>query len=321
MTEAITQPALKPVRYELFEIGERFGPTEVLVDDHFIKKYAFTVDDYHPWSFDEQASPFGARVGQAAILLGDLLRLLNTRYDPFQDFGLHQREQVWFESPVQIGERVQLSGQIVETFVKRGRGYFVTDAVARSMRDGRTIVRHRAIEAAEIGDPSRLGGGSAAPSTGRRIAGVYPGDRDVASVASATVAVGTPLPPLRKVISQEQMSVYSNVQEFWRTTHTDLDAARSQGLQGTLAQGLMAAAYVSQVATGFFGPAWFTTGHLDLAFVAPLGPGTQVRVLGVVSDVREVDGASRVEIETWVERCSDSAKIAVGWADAEARRR
>jgi acyl dehydratase len=319
MTDTISAPALKPVRYELFEIGEEFGPTEIVVDDHFIKRYAFTVDDYHPWSFDEAASPFGERVGQAASLLGDLLRLLNTRYDPFQDFGLHQREQVWFESPVRLGERVQLSGRIVETFVRRGRGYFVTDAQARSLEDGRIIVRHRAIECAEIGDPTTLGGGSAPASNARRVAGVYPTDRDVARVASPTLAVGTPLLSLRKVVHQEQMSVYSNVQEFWRTTHTDLEAARSQGLETTLAQGLMAAAYISELATGFFGPAWFTTGHLELAFVAPFGPGTEVRVLGVVSDAAAGDG--RMEIETWVERISDGAKLAVGWADAEARGR
>jgi acyl dehydratase len=316
MTDTISAPALKPVRYELFEIGEEFGPTEILVDDHFIKTYAFTVDDYHPWSFDENASPFGERVGQAAILLGDLLRLLNTRYDPFQDFGLHQREQVWFCSPVRLGERVQLTGRVVETFLRRGRGYFVTDAEARSLEDGRVLVRHRAIECAEIGDPASLGGGSAPASNARRVTAVYPADREVVKVASPTLAVGTPLPPLRKVVHQEQMSVYSNVQEFWRTAHTDLAAARSQGLETTLAQGLMAASYVSEMATGFFGPTWFTTGHLELAFVAPFGPGTDVRVLGVVSDVREVDGAGRVEIETWVERTSDGTKVAVGWADA-----
>ncbi|MEV1286311.1 hypothetical protein [Micromonospora sp. NPDC049679] len=318
MTDTVSAPALKAVRYENFEVGEKFGPIDLLVDDHFIKSYAFTVDDYHAWSFDERVSPFGERVGQAAILLGDLLRLLNTRYDPFQDFGLHQREQVWFSSPVRMGERVRLTGEVVETYVRRGRGYFVTDAEARSLEDGRLIVRHRAIECAEIGDPDTLGGGSAPASNARRVAGVYPTDREIVRVAGPGLAVGSPLPSLRKVVHQEQMSVYSNVQGFWRTTHTDLAAAQSQGLETTLAQGLMAAAYISELATGFFGPAWFTTGHLDLAFVAPFGPGEEVRVLGVVSDVPENDG--RVEIETWVERASDGSKIAVGWADAETRR-
>jgi acyl dehydratase len=316
MTNTMNAPALKPVRFDLIQPPEDLGPIELVVDDHFIKTYAFTVDDHHPWHFDDAASPFGARVGQAALFLGDLLRLLNTRYDPNQDVGLHQKESVWFDSPVRLGERVRLSGRIVETYERRGRGYFVTDAQVTAVSDGRSIVRHRATETVDIGDADRLGGGSAATGSTRRVGGVHPTDRPVVSFAGASASPGAPLPTLTKVVHQEQMSVYSNVQQFWRTTHTDRAVAEAEGLETTLAQGLMGASYVSELATRFFGPSWFTTGHLELAFIAPMLPGDEVRVLGVVSEPEEGSDPGRLEIEAWVERVVDGRKLTVGWADA-----
>jgi acyl dehydratase len=77
----------------------------------------------------------------------------------------------------------------------------------------------------------------------------------------------------------------------------------------------MNACYVSELATGFFGPEWLTAGHLELAFVAPMAPEDRVRVRGVVSDTSTRDDARWVEAEVWVERLTDGRKLAVGWAD------
>src|SRR5215207_3333885 len=65
------------LRYELVEIPKEFGPVQVLVDDHKIKTYAFTQDDYQSWYFADN-SPFGKRIGHAAILANVLLWLFLT---------------------------------------------------------------------------------------------------------------------------------------------------------------------------------------------------------------------------------------------------
>ena len=49
-------------------MGEELGPIELVVDDHLIKQFAFTVDDHHPWFLGGE-SPFGERVAHAAILV------------------------------------------------------------------------------------------------------------------------------------------------------------------------------------------------------------------------------------------------------------
>ena len=64
--------AFKEATFENVVVAQELGPTELVVDDHFVKRYAFTVDDYMPWALHE-TSPFGRRIGHATILADDLL--------------------------------------------------------------------------------------------------------------------------------------------------------------------------------------------------------------------------------------------------------
>ncbi|MEK8173751.1 hypothetical protein NKH77_46925 [Streptomyces sp. M19] len=50
------EAGLKEPVFENLEIPEKLGPATVLVDDHKIKRYAFTQDDYHPWHFEDSPS-------------------------------------------------------------------------------------------------------------------------------------------------------------------------------------------------------------------------------------------------------------------------
>lgn len=307
----------KVLNWQNIVVGETLGPMRVIVDEQLIANHVFAMADFGPWFTQEGVSPFGDRVAHAGALLPDLLRLLDTVYDPNLDLGLHLREQVWFLSPAYLGEEVELTGRIVDKYVNRGRGCFVTDAEARSVVDGRLLVRHRSIEAAEIGDTTTLGGGSAQPSATRRVGGEYPSDVPTVVRLHRDLTVGAPVAIMEKTLSQAQMSVFSNVQEFWHTTHTDLAVARSQGLDRTLAQGLMNACYLSEYATRFFGPTWFRTGELEVVFLNPMGAGDRLRIFGVVSDIRSTStGETVVEVETWIDRVGDDKRLAAGWLAA-----
>jgi acyl dehydratase len=302
---------LKAVLFENIEVGEQLGPIEIDVDEFLMRQHEFTVEELPPTTTDAEG-----QIAQASILLGEMLRLLNTRYDPHHDVGLHQREQVWFHSPVRAGERVRLTGTMVEKYERRDRGYFVIEAEARVVGSNRLICRHRPVEAILIGDPDKLGGGRGKGTAERRVEGHYPLDVPVVDTASADVAIGSPLPVLERTVHQSQISVYSNVSAFWRTTHTDVHGARAAGLDSTIAQGLMEACYISDLASRFFGVAWHTTGHMDLAFLAPYYPGDSVKVLAVVSGLEEAAGGTRVELEVWVEDAQTGRKLTVGWVDA-----
>jgi acyl dehydratase len=304
----------KPVEYECMDVGEELGPVEILADDHFVKSVAFTVDDYHPWYFSDD-TPFGRRVVHPAGLVCDLLRLLYTRYDPDRDRGLHQKEEFRIHSPLYVGERVRLTGRFVDKYVKRERGYVVTEAEARTVDDGRLIISHRAIESTEVRVVGRRDTehGNAEPV--RRVEGRYLDSREPLRGLPEHVEVGLPLVGPRKTIEQDQMSVYSGSHLFWRSIHTDLEVARESGLAKPVAQGLMEAMYLSEWAVQMFGEKWFTTGHANLTFLKSVLAGQTVQLRGIVSDVQD-RGARRVEIETWVENEHDE-RVAVGWFSCE----
>ncbi len=298
----------KQATFEAMTVGEVLGPIEVVVDEHYVKQFAFAVDDYSPLR-DGVVS--GAH---AAILVPELLRLLNTRYDPNSEVGLHQREEVWISSSVDVGEQVTMSGEFVEKYVKRGKGYVVTDASAHSMRDGRLLVRHRSTEVARVDESVRMGAGSAPPPS-RQVKGVFPSGSQPVASARGDLPAGTPVRGPAKVLHQDQMSVFSNIDAFWRSIHTDRDAARETGSERTIAQGLMEAMYLSEMAGTFFGEAWVRSGWMSVAFLAPVFAGDELSCKAVVIAPEEREDSERLELEAWVEN-QDGVKTAVGWVGA-----
>ncbi|MBS1878008.1 MAG: MaoC family dehydratase [Actinobacteria bacterium] len=299
---------LKEATFEAMEVGERLGPIEVVVDDHYVKQFAFAVDDYAPISNGEASS------AHAAILVPELLRLLNVNYDPNTEVGLHQREEVWIQSLPRVGERVTLVGEFVDKFVKREKGYVVTDASAHSAEDGRLLVRHRSTEVAKVDEDVVMASGSAAKPS-RSVNGEYPTDRPPAKSYEPELPPGTPFLGPTKYLHQDQISVFSNVGYFWRTIHTDLDAAAKAGSNRTIAQGLMEAMYISELGSAIFGSAWARSGWMSLVFLAPVYPNDTVVAKAVLLSPDAREDPERVELESWVEN-QDGTKVAVGWIGA-----
>jgi acyl dehydratase len=310
----VTNQTLLEATFEAMVVGDELGPVEIAIDDQYIKRAAFSVDDYHPWYFSAD-NPFGRRVAPAAALVADLLRLLNTKFDPNSEQGIHQKEEAWIHSPALLGERVTLSGRFVDKYVKRDKGYIVTDAEARSVEDGRLIVRHRSTEIARIEPGTELGTTSSAPGSDRRVTGEWPTDVVPLDQLHADVRPGTPVVGGRKEVDQAQMSIFSNVQAFWHTIHTDLEAARRAGLPGTLAQGLMESLYLSEFGTQLFGASWFTSGWMLTSYLQPVYAGDVLDARGVVIDRRPSPAGVEIELETWLEN-QDGKRPAVGWISA-----
>jgi acyl dehydratase len=302
-----TRIELKEAIYDAIEIPEEFVPITVTVDDSMVKAFAYTQDDYNPWCFS--ASPFGGRVGHAAIVTQKLLLQFTTLYDHNSVIGLHADEELWFESPVHIGETVTLRGRYIEKFEKRGNQYVTMEGEARA-EDGRLVTRHRATELVRIGERTAIGAQGA--STAKTI---NPPSGNGRAVGDATRAVeaGDTFGPLVKQTTPGQTWVFSSGGEYVTTIHTDPERARSAGLEGPVVQGQQQACYVSELLTGVFGASWFTSGWLRLKFIQPLFVGEVAIVEGIVADRN--DAEDRLNVEVWV-RTAAGKMTAVGWACA-----
>jgi acyl dehydratase len=306
----VTEPRKGVVaRYENILLNEEFGPITEMVDDYKVKKFAFCMDDYHPWYFGE--SPLGGRVGHAGILANELLQLFIQVYDANTVVGLHTHEELWFVNPVFVPERVRLCGTYVEKYERRGKGYVVMEADARG-EDGRVLLRHRGVEILHV-EPGSVVGKSTAEAQERRVTGEYRKDVEPVSRARGGLAPGTPLVPLHKQPFQDQIAVFSMVGKHVRNAHTDIEVARRAGLKDTLAQGMMESIYLTELLTNFFGPSWFTTGWQKVKFIRPVYCGEKLTVRGVITGERHEADGTRLEVEIWVQNAAGEM-TAAGWA-------
>ena len=328
ITRDLTNPALvaegvdleagrKEPIFENVEIPEHFGPVHVVVDDHKIKRFAFTQDDYHPWHLSGGA-PFGHRIGHAALLANDLLQMFTTRYAASRTVGLHTEEQLWFDNAVRLGERVSLEGAYVEAYQKRGEGYVVLEAQATG-EGNRSLLRHRGVEILRTVPGGLVGRKSAARTGDRHVTGTYDLDAPIVRTAGSGMAVGMPLRPMGKVITQEQASVFSRAGEYVRNIHDDLDVARRGGLRIPIVQGQQQCCLVAELLTQVFGAAWFTSGWLRVKFIQPVEVFEPLVLGGVITGIDSGDahGHAAVDLEVWV-RGGDGRLSTVGWAQCGA---
>jgi acyl dehydratase len=305
------EAGLKEPVFENLEIPEKLGPVTIIVDDHKIKRFSFTQDDYSPWYL--HTSPFGGdRIGQPALLGNDLVQLFTTVYSASRTMGLHTEEQMWFDAPVKLGEKVTLSGTYTEAYERRGQGYVVMEAQATG-EDGRSIIRHRGVEILRT-VPGQIGGrGSETPQD--RVTGVIPpGARHIDTVNAQTRA-GEVLNPLFKTITAEQAAVFSRIGEYVRNIHNDLQIAREGELPVLIVQGQQQAGLIAELLARAFGADWFTDGWVQLKFINPLQVFEPIEISGIITAINPIgDGKHKVDLEVWSRRVSDGRLTTVGWA-------
>ena len=120
---------------------------------------------------------------------------------------------------------------------------------------------------------------------------------------------GEPLPTIDKKVTQEQIEAYAEASGDFNPIHVDHEFAAGSHFGGTVAHGMMVAAFVSEMMTVAFGTDWLRSGKLKLRFRAPVLPGDTVTAFGTVKRVREAAGVTEVACSVGVRRQNDEAAI------------
>lgn len=281
---------LKERRWELMEVGEAFGPLDLLVDDAMIKAFAYAVDDLRAWNATDEE---GRRVGQPTLLCREARDVIRTAYDLASGgAGMHTKHRCVIHDCPRLGERVRITGQHVDKYLRRDRQTIVLGSEVRG-EDGRLVLSQTSthIRALKPGVAKRVEPPSAVPDTPPS-----PPPSPVASGRAQPLAHGQLLPPLLKQPTPEQLAVFAGLE--WRNIHNDVDVARTAGLPGCIASGLQTLAYVSELLELALGDGWRRGGILDVAFTAPLLAHQPVRVFARVADEADPD-PSRVAFDVW----------------------
>ena len=96
------------------------------------------------------------------------------------------------------------------------------------------------------------------------------------------------LPTLEHLVTQELINKYSEASGDYNPIHIDKRFAKKSRFGGTIAHGMLVAAFISEMMTMAYGMDWVRSGKLKLRFKSPVRPGEKVFTHGVVMRVRKL---------------------------------
>lgn len=295
----------KDPTFEAVEIGETFGPIAVDVDERYIRTACFYLSDY---GADYRPEAGSARLAPSTAIARDLQQLFLTRYDSNRIVGLHQAEEIEFHAPVRFGSRVTLTGECVDKYERRGKGYFVLRCDAHD-EDGTLLVRQYQTEIMAIPQGLSFEGPGTAPASAEHVSTDWPHERAIADRLVEGLTPGTPLRPSGKYCDQNEISVFSGCGVYRHNTHTDDRVALAAGFRTCVTQGMMVTCWTCQMLREFVGPAFSSGGWIKMKYLKPMYAGDDITLRAVVDEHR--DGL--LSFRTWAEN-QDGLVTAVGWS-------
>jgi acyl dehydratase len=111
-----------------------------------------------------------------------------------------------------------------------------------------------------------------------------------------SVAVGDDMTSLARTVTQDQIDAYAEASGDHNPIHLDPDFARSVGLPGTIAHGLLDMGILTEAVARWAG-GYEQVASVACRFSKPLLPGETVTCTGRVVDIDESAGLATLEVE------------------------
>lgn len=131
-----------------------------------------------------------------------------------------------------------------------------------------------------------------------------------------TLSVNDRLDPVVRDVTNDKMIEFEKV--VWdrgRNSHSDINVAKADGIQNTIASGQNQMAFLHELMEKNFGDAWVYGGKISVRYIHPVFAGDRLTAHGFVTEVSEVDGKPRVTLQVWCEN-QDGRKTSAGTVQA-----
>jgi acyl dehydratase len=126
---------------------------------------------------------------------------------------------------------------------------------------------------------------------------------------------GSVLPDLRKPpITKMQLVKYAGASGDYNLIHTDDDTARTVGLDGVIAHGMLSMAFLGEYLCWLSGPE--SVRRVSVRFVEMVRPGDTLTCRGRVKQRTTANGGTRLQLELWAEN-QRAERVTVGEAEVE----
>lgn len=126
--------------------------------------------------------------------------------------------------------------------------------------------------------------------------------------------VGQEIISQERYMTQEIIDKWASLSGDYNPIHVDLDFAKNTRFKGTIAHGHISLSYLCGVMLAWAGNDWAYTGKLlNIRFVAPVCPGRQIIVGGIVTDtVKAGQGKTSVHCKVFVRDAEGNRDCVVG---------
>ena len=133
---------------------------------------------------------------------------------------------------------------------------------------------------------------------------------------AAQLNIGDRLQPVTHEVTEDKMVEFEKV--VWdrgRNSHSDINVAKADGIQRTIASGQNQMAFLHEMMERNFGDAWVYGGKISARYIHPVYAGDHLTANGLVTEVTAVDDKPRVMLQIWCEN-QDGRKTSAGTASA-----
>jgi acyl dehydratase len=211
---------------------------------------------------------------------------------------LHGEQEYVYERPIGVGETLTVRHRIASIRQSRGMALMTIEQLCDTPAGERAITGKATVIVRDIA----------------------PGDAAAASAPAASRPAkereGEPLPTLTKTVTQAQIDAYADVSGDHNPIHINPEVARSVGLDGTIAHGMLSMAFAGQVLTDWLAvsPGHGRLGRLRVRFQAMVRPGDTLTCRGVLRASEASEEGKPQLADLWIEN-QRGERVLTGDAD------
>ena len=221
---------------------------------------------------------------------------------PFAEAGLdtehsqvlHGEQEYIYERSIGVGDAVTVRHRVASIRQSRGMALMTIEQLCDTSSGERAVTGKALLVVRDI----------------------VPGETAATTAAASKPAKereGEPLPVLTKTVTQAQIDAYADVSGDHNPIHVNPDVARSVGLDGTIAHGMLSMAFAGQALTDWLsaGPGRGRLGRLRVRFQAMVRPGDMLTCRGVL---RAAAQDKPRQADVWIEN-QRGERVLTGDAD------
>ncbi|OGP50584.1 MAG: hypothetical protein A2Y79_06735 [Deltaproteobacteria bacterium RBG_13_43_22] len=258
----------KYIPWEELKIGNQYGPLEL----PYIERY-FTCEMDELGPIHTKESPWGGPV-YPAMYMGTLLglRMIGSQYDSHATVPARLSQKNI--NPAKLDKKLFLSGLLVDKYIKRGLEYAAikTLLIDEDGHEIRQTTDHFLLSLEKRSDVQEVKGLS-----------------DIAPLED--LKPGHEIPSFTRTAYQRALDEFPFLDD---SSHKDA-YARTKGYPAALLSGYVLCGYLSKYFEDFFGPAWFTGGEIELAFIKAVHQKQTITIRASVSKkIESKEGTSLI---------------------------